>query len=91
MSLGVSSRESPAFRRGEESITELAGATKTRLSRRDEIGLVLRAFEREHVGTEVTRVSKPKSGTFTAANFPPTFIDAHFDGCGAGGVSACVT
>ena len=74
-----------------QSLTELAGATKTRLSRRDEIGLVLRAFEREHVGTEVTRVSKPKSGTFTAANFQPTFIDAHFDGCGAGGVSACVT
>lgn len=57
-------------------------AAKTRLPRRDEIGLVLRAFEREYAGDEVTRVSKPKSGTFTAANFPSTFIDAYLDGRG---------
>lgn len=62
-------------------------AAKTRLKRRDEIGLILRAFEREYAGDEVARVSKPKSGTFTAANFPTTFIDAYFDGRGLSHVS----
>lgn len=62
-------------------------AAKTQLKRRDEIGLVLRAFEREYAGDEVMRVSKPKTGTFTAANFPSTFIDAYFDGRGLSRVS----
>lgn len=57
-------------------------AAKTRLARRDEIGLVLRAFEREFSGDEVTRVSKPKGGSFTSSTFPTTFIDAYFDGRG---------
>lgn len=62
-------------------------AAKTQLKRRDEIGLVLRAFEREYAGDEVMRVSKPKTGTFTAVNFPSTFIDAYFDGRGLSRVS----
>lgn len=57
-------------------------ASKTRLTRRDEIGLVLRAFEREFSGDEVSRVSKPKSGTFTPSTFPTMFIDSYFDGRG---------
>lgn len=57
-------------------------AAKTRLARRDEIGLVLRAFEREFTGDEVTRVSKPKGGSFTPSTFPSVFIDAYFDGRG---------
>ena len=57
-------------------------AAKTRLARRDEIGLVLRAFEREFTGDEVMRVSKPKGGSFTPSTFPSVFIDAYFDGRG---------
>lgn len=55
---------------------------KKQLKRRDEIGLVLRAFEREYADDAVSRVSKPQSGAFTTANFPTMFIDAYFDGRG---------